>query len=67
MIEALKNVVCPSCGGPDQFDGDTYLKEQKLREENAHLREEVGIIGAVIFTAFYAIRFCIKLSSMLYN
>lgn len=59
--------MCPSCGGPEQFDGDIYLREQKLREENAYLREEVCIIEAVIFTVIYAIRFCIKLNIMLYN
>ncbi|XP_074369119.1 homeobox-leucine zipper protein ROC8-like [Apium graveolens] len=40
-MEALKNVMCPSCRGPDQFGGDTYLKEQKLREENGQLREQL--------------------------
>ncbi|XP_074369116.1 homeobox-leucine zipper protein ROC8-like [Apium graveolens] len=41
IMEALKNVMCPSCRGPDQFGGDTYLKEQKLREENGQLREQL--------------------------
>lgn len=59
--------MCPSCGVPDRFGEDTYFKEQKLREENARLREEVCIIGAVIFTAYDAVRFCIKLNSMLNN
>ncbi|XP_074380944.1 homeobox-leucine zipper protein HDG11-like isoform X1 [Apium graveolens] len=39
--------MCPSCRRPDQFGGDTYLKEQKLWEENGQLREQVCIIGAV--------------------
>ncbi|XP_074369117.1 homeobox-leucine zipper protein ROC8-like [Apium graveolens] len=41
IMEALKNVMCPSCRGPDQFGGDTYLKEQKLLEENGQLREQL--------------------------
>lgn len=38
--EALKNVICPSCGGPPIND-DCYFDEQKLRLENAQLKEEV--------------------------
>ncbi|XP_074380959.1 homeobox-leucine zipper protein HDG11-like isoform X2 [Apium graveolens] len=33
--------MCPSCRRPDQFGGDTYLKEQKLWEENGQLREQL--------------------------
>ncbi|KAK1371925.1 Homeobox-leucine zipper protein HDG11 [Heracleum sosnowskyi] len=47
IIEALKNAVCPSCGGPEQFDGDIYFKEEKLREENAHLREELKRLESI--------------------
>lgn len=39
--EALKNVICPSCGGPPLND-DSYFDDQKLRLENAHLKEEVS-------------------------
>lgn len=59
--------MCPACVRPDQSDEDVYLKEKKLREENAMLREEVCFIRAVIFIAFYEIRFYIKFSSMLYS
>lgn len=38
--EALKNVICPSCGGPP-INEDSYFDEQKLRLENAQLKEEV--------------------------
>lgn len=40
MREALKNVICPSCGGPPVTE-DSYFDEQKLRMENAQLKEEV--------------------------
>lgn len=40
--EALKNIICPSCGGPPIND-DCYFDEQKLRIENAQLKEEVKI------------------------
>lgn len=40
MREALKNVICPSCGGPP-IGEDSYFDEQKLRMENAQLKEEV--------------------------
>jgi homeobox-leucine zipper protein len=38
--EALKNVICPSCGAPSVTE-DSYFDEQKLRIENAQLKEEV--------------------------
>ena len=41
--EALKNVICPSCGGPPIND-DCYFDEQKLRLENAQLKEEVQML-----------------------
>lgn len=37
---ALRNVICPNCGGPAMV-GDIGLDEQQLRLENARLREEV--------------------------
>jgi homeobox-leucine zipper protein len=39
MREALKNVICPTCGGPPV--AEDYFDEQKLRMENARLKEEV--------------------------
>lgn len=38
--EALKNIICPSCGGPPLHE-DSYFDDQKLRLENAQLKEEV--------------------------
>ncbi|RRT53374.1 hypothetical protein B296_00049919 [Ensete ventricosum] len=40
MREALKNVICPSCGSPPP-DDDSYFDEQKLRMDNTRLKEEV--------------------------
>lgn len=40
--EALKNVICPSCGVPP-INEDSYFDEHKLRMENAQLKEEVTI------------------------
>ncbi|XP_024021696.1 homeobox-leucine zipper protein HDG5 isoform X2 [Morus notabilis] len=37
---ALRNVICPNCGGP-AIIGDICLDEQQLRLENARLREEL--------------------------
>ena len=41
MREALKNVICPTCGGPHSATDD-YFDEHKLRMENAHLKEEAS-------------------------
>ncbi|KAI3464189.1 hypothetical protein Pfo_020852 [Paulownia fortunei] len=41
MREALRNVICPSCGSPPVSE-DSYFDEQKLRMENAHMKEEFG-------------------------
>ena len=43
--EALKNVICPSCGGPPLND-DSYFNDHKLRLENAHLKEEVNFVSS---------------------
>ncbi|BFG30941.1 hypothetical protein CerSpe_172150 [Prunus speciosa] len=37
---ALRNVICPNCGGPSMI-ADIGLDEQQLRLENARLREEL--------------------------
>ncbi|XP_010244428.1 PREDICTED: homeobox-leucine zipper protein ROC8-like isoform X2 [Nelumbo nucifera] len=42
--EALKNVICPTCGGPP---GGEYFDEEKLRLENARLREELERITSI--------------------
>ncbi|XP_060204253.1 homeobox-leucine zipper protein HDG11-like [Lycium barbarum] len=44
--EALKNVICPSCGGPPVTE-DSYFDEQKLRIENMHLKEELDKISSI--------------------
>ncbi|XP_051117026.1 homeobox-leucine zipper protein HDG11 [Andrographis paniculata] len=44
--EALKNVICPSCGGPPVPE-DSYFDEQKLRMENAHLKEELDRLSSI--------------------
>ncbi|XP_023523434.1 homeobox-leucine zipper protein HDG11-like [Cucurbita pepo subsp. pepo] len=43
--EALKNVICPSCGGPPLHDA--YFDEHKLRMENAHLKEELDRVSSM--------------------
>ncbi|XP_042490003.1 homeobox-leucine zipper protein ROC8-like isoform X2 [Macadamia integrifolia] len=44
--EALKNVICPNCGGPPVGE-DSYLDEQKLRMENARLKEELDRVASI--------------------
>ncbi|KAL0385211.1 UNVERIFIED_CONTAM: Homeobox-leucine zipper protein HDG11 [Sesamum radiatum] len=42
--EALKNVICPSCG---RVSEDSYFDEAKLRMENAHLKEELDRVSSI--------------------
>ncbi|KAJ4838570.1 Homeobox-leucine zipper protein hdg11 [Turnera subulata] len=44
--EALKNVICPSCGGPPVTE-DSYFDEHKLRMENAQLKEELDRVSSI--------------------
>ncbi|KAL0801724.1 hypothetical protein Bca101_056900 [Brassica carinata] len=44
--EALKHAICPNCGGPPVSE-DPYFDEQKLRIENAHLRDELERMSTV--------------------
>ncbi|CAH2067056.1 unnamed protein product [Thlaspi arvense] len=44
--EALKHAICPNCGGPPVSE-DPYFDEQKLRIENAHLREELERMSSI--------------------
>ncbi|OIT01429.1 PREDICTED: homeobox-leucine zipper protein HDG11-like [Nicotiana attenuata] len=44
--EAIKNVICPSCGGPPVTE-DSYFDEQKLRMENMQLKEELDKISSI--------------------
>ncbi|KAL6579751.1 Homeobox-leucine zipper protein hdg11 [Orobanche minor] len=46
ISEALKNVICPSCGAPPVSE-DPFFHEQKLRIENAHLKEELDRISSI--------------------
>ncbi|KAJ4973997.1 hypothetical protein NE237_007171 [Protea cynaroides] len=43
--EALRNVICPNCGGPPMED--SYFDEQKLRVENARLKEELDRVSSI--------------------
>lgn len=38
---ALRNIICPNCGGPCIMGADLGLDDHQLRLENARLREEV--------------------------
>ncbi|XP_019708739.1 homeobox-leucine zipper protein ROC8 [Elaeis guineensis] len=44
--EALKNVICPTCGGPPVTE-DSYFDEQKLRLENSRLKEELDRVSSM--------------------
>lgn len=44
--EAIRNVICPSCGGPP-VNEDSYFDEQKLRMENLQLKEELDKISSL--------------------
>ncbi|KAG1342686.1 homeobox-leucine zipper protein ROC8 [Cocos nucifera] len=45
MKEALKNAICPSCGGPPTNE-DSSVAEQELRMENARLKEELDRVSS---------------------
>ncbi|KAJ0247874.1 Homeobox-leucine zipper protein HDG12 [Hirschfeldia incana] len=44
--EALKHTICPTCGDAPVHE-DSYLDEQKLRIENAQLREELERVSNI--------------------
>ncbi|CAK9164366.1 unnamed protein product [Ilex paraguariensis] len=44
--EALRNIICPSCGGPP-VEEDPYFNEQKLQMENAQLKEELDRVSSI--------------------
>jgi hypothetical protein len=52
---ALRNVVCPNCGGPCVIGGEMGLDEQQVRLENARLREEVPMLLIIYYTLIQAI------------
>uniref|UniRef100_A0ACD5ZAW9 Uncharacterized protein n=1 Tax=Avena sativa TaxID=4498 RepID=A0ACD5ZAW9_AVESA len=62
MREALKNVICPTCGGPHSGAADDYFDEHKLRMENAHLKEELDRVSSL--TSKYLGRPITQLPSM---
>ena len=43
--EALKNLLCLSCGGPTLGDEESEIRMQRLRLENAYLKQEVSLIN----------------------
>ncbi|TQD88460.1 hypothetical protein C1H46_025984 [Malus baccata] len=43
MREALKNVSCPTCGGPPFGEEERQINLQSLQLENAYLKEEASI------------------------
>lgn len=42
--EAIKNVICPACGGPPFGEEERKLNLQKLKMENSLLKQEVGSV-----------------------
>ncbi|CAA7406600.1 unnamed protein product [Spirodela intermedia] len=44
---AMRNVICPSCGGPAVF-GEVSFDEQHLRLENARLKDELERLSCII-------------------
>ncbi|XP_068309435.1 homeobox-leucine zipper protein HDG11-like [Pyrus communis] len=44
--EALKNVICPSCGVPP-LNEDSYFDEQKLQMENTQLKQELDRVSSI--------------------
>ncbi|XP_020684394.1 homeobox-leucine zipper protein ROC8 [Dendrobium catenatum] len=46
MREALKNAICPTCGSSQESE-DSYFDEQKLRMENARLKEELDRVSTI--------------------
>ncbi|KAK8951394.1 Homeobox-leucine zipper protein ROC8 [Platanthera zijinensis] len=46
MREALKNAICTACGSP-QTSEDSYHDEQKLRLENARLKDELDRVSTI--------------------
>ncbi|XP_074587422.1 homeobox-leucine zipper protein ROC8-like isoform X2 [Curcuma longa] len=46
MREALKNVICPSCGSSSCTE-DSYFDESKLRMENTRLKEQLDRVSSL--------------------
>ncbi|RDY01503.1 Homeobox-leucine zipper protein HDG11, partial [Mucuna pruriens] len=48
MKEALKNMLCPSCGGPPYPEGEHEHVVQKMQLENAQLKEEHEKVSSLL-------------------
>ncbi|KAL2341563.1 hypothetical protein Fmac_009503 [Flemingia macrophylla] len=48
MKEALKNILCPSCGGPPYPEGKHEHVIQKMQLENAQLKKEHDKVSALL-------------------
>ncbi|XP_065868785.1 homeobox-leucine zipper protein ROC8-like isoform X2 [Euphorbia lathyris] len=48
IMEALKNVICPACGGPPCGKDERQRSLQKLQMENAKLKEEHEKVSALL-------------------
>ncbi|XP_065882259.1 homeobox-leucine zipper protein HDG11 isoform X2 [Euphorbia lathyris] len=46
IMQALKNVICPSCGGPPVTE-DSYFDEHRLRIENSQLKDELDRVSSI--------------------
>lgn len=49
MRNALETVNCPPCGGPPLGKEERELSLQKLRSENAYLKEHVSVFMQYFF------------------
>ena len=54
--EAIKHAICLNCGDAPLHE-DSYFDEQKLRIENAHLREEVLAFSFSFLNLLHALLF----------
>jgi len=52
MQEALKSMLCPSCGGPPCLEGDREHSIHNMKIENIHLKEEVSELVHSFFLYF---------------
>lgn len=43
ILEALKTVTCPPCGGPRPGKAERELSVQTLRLQNAYLKDQVRV------------------------
>ena len=50
--EALKNVICPACGGPPFGQEERQRSLHKLQHQNAQLKEEVTVSYIYIYSKY---------------